>query len=71
MVIFKRQVPACGIAGYYWVYFVEEDGQEVEIGRTVWNDWNTLLEAANVYEDALLDAFKFFREDTNIEIITV
>ena len=71
MVIFRHQVPACGIAGYYWVYFVEENGVEIEIGRTSWNDFNTLLGAANVYEDGLLDAFKFFLDDTNVEIVTV
>lgn len=69
MIIKKRQVPASGISGYCLVYFLEEDGQEVEIGRTSWNDFCTLLGATNVYEEGLLAGLKFFY-DEDIRIIT-
>ncbi|MDO8669030.1 MAG: hypothetical protein Q7K65_01915 [Candidatus Buchananbacteria bacterium] len=68
MVIKRRQVPASGVSGYYLVYILEEDGQEVEIGRTVWNDNNTLLRAVNTYEEGLLAGLKVFY-DKQIEII--
>lgn len=60
MVITRRKVPASGIAGYYLVYSLEEDGRKMEIGRTTWNDTASLLGATNSYEEGLLAGFRFF-----------
>lgn len=58
MVIKRRKVLASGISGYYLVYYVEKDGQEIEIGRTTWNDTYNVLGITNDYERGLLDASK-------------
>lgn len=68
MVIKRRKVEASGVPGYYLVYFLEEDSQEVEIGQTIWNDFFTLLGAVNSYEEGLLAGLRFFY-DQEIEII--
>ncbi|MEK7072055.1 MAG: hypothetical protein AAB969_00640 [Patescibacteria group bacterium] len=60
MIIKRRKVPASGVSGYYLVYFLEENGKEIELGRTTWNDVAGLLGATNTYEEGLLAGLGFF-----------
>lgn len=55
----RRKIQASGVGGYLLVYYAQKDGQEVEIGRTPWDDTCDLLGASNTYEEGLLAGLKF------------
>ena len=66
MLVKRRREYISNNQGYYIVYLVENDGQEIEIGRTYWSDLFAGLGAANSYEDGLVAGLKFADDEVEI-----